>query len=331
MRTILVIGGAGYVGSHCCKAFANAGWNVVTYDNLSRGWRDLVRWGPLIEGDILDSGTLQAAFNEVQPDVVAHLAALTYVGESVANPALYYRTNVVGTMTVLDSMRHTGIDRLVFSSTAAVYGQPCADILDEDHPKVPLNPYGATKLAVERMLRDYGDAFGLRSTSLRYFNAAGADGDGDTGERHEPETHLIPLAAQHLLGQTPAFTINGNDFETRDGTAVRDYVHVTDIGRAHVAAANYLIEGGRTASVNLGSGQGLTILEILMELERVSGRRVSTTFGPRRAGDPASLVASNALAAEILGWTPRCSNISDILRTAWAWHLAESAKPLSST
>lgn len=320
MANILIIGGAGYIGSHCCKAFAAAGWNVATFDNLSRGWRDFVKWGPLIEGDILDRAALDAAMRQVKPDVVAHFAALTSVGESVADPALYYRNNVVGTMNVLDAMRAAGVGSLVFSSTAATYGVPQADLLTEDHPQVPINPYGSTKLAAERMMADYGEAFGLRSVALRYFNAAGADPDGETGERHEPETHLIPLAAKGLLRDDYAFTIFGDDFDTRDGTAIRDYVHVSDLARAHVAAAQYLMDGGPTQAINLGTSRGTTVGEVAAAIEAVSGRRLPRTIGPRRAGDPARLVASNSKALELLHWTPIQSGIEEIVRTAWRWH-----------
>jgi UDP-arabinose 4-epimerase len=320
MADILIIGGAGYIGSHCCKGFAAAGWNVTVFDNLSHGWRDLVKWGPLIEGDILDRPALDAAMRQAKPDVVAHFAALTSVGDSVADPALYYRNNVLGTLNVLDAMRAASVQGLVFSSTAATYGVPQADVLTEDHPQLPINPYGSTKLAAERMIREYGEAYGLRSVALRYFNAAGADPDGEIGERHEPETHLIPLAAKGLLRDDYAFTIFGDDFDTRDGTAIRDYVHVSDLARAHVAAAAYLMAGGPTEAINLGSGNGATVGEVASAIEAVSGRRLPRTIGPRRAGDPARLVASNSKAQALLDWTPTQSGIDEIVRTAWKWH-----------
>jgi UDP-arabinose 4-epimerase len=320
MATILIIGGAGYIGSHCCKAFAAAGWNVVTFDNLSRGWRDLVKWGPLVVGDILDRPSLDAAMRQTAPDVVAHFAALTSVSESVADPALYYRHNVVGTMNILDAMRSARIANLVFSSSAATYGVPQADLVTESHPQAPINPYGSTKLAAERMIAEYGAAFGIRAVALRYFNAAGADAEGETGERHEPETHLIPLAAKGLLRDDYAFTIFGDDFDTPDGTAVRDYVHVSDLARAHLAAAEYLMAGGAAQAINLGTGRGATVAEVASAIEAVSGRRLSRTIGPRRAGDPARLVASNGKARDLLNWTPAQSGIEEIVRTAWRWH-----------
>jgi UDP-arabinose 4-epimerase len=320
MKTILMIGGAGYVGSHCCKAFAGAGWRVVTFDNLSTGWRDLVKWGPLIEGDVLDRAALESAMRETAPDVVGHFAALSSVAESVADPAAYYRCNVVGTLHVLEAMRAAGRNKLVFSSSAAVYGAPTAAVLTEDHPLAPMNPYGASKLMAERMIRDHDVAYGLSSVSLRYFNAAGADAEGETGERHEPETHLIPLAARGLLRDDYAFTVHGSDFPTRDGTALRDYVHVSDLARAHLAAAAYLLVGGPTAAINLGSGVGATVLEVAGAIERAAGRRLPRQPGPRRAGDPPALVASNALARELLDWVPTQSGIDEIVATAWRWH-----------
>ncbi len=319
MKTIFVTGGAGYVGSHCCKAFAKAGWRVVVYDSLFRGWRDMVKWGPLVEGDIMDREALQAAMAEARPDVVAHFAALTYVGESVADPAAYYRNNAIGTFNILESMRALGVDKLIFSSTAATYGVPHETPMSEDHPQQPINPYGWSKLVVERMMADYAPAYGLRFASLRYFNAAGADPDGEIGERHEPETHVIPLAARGALRDDYAFTIFGDDFDTRDGTCVRDYVHVSDLGRAHAAAADYLQNGGEANFFNLGTGEGTTVKEIADAIEQVSGRPLARKIGPRRAGDPPVLVASNARAKAVLGWTPTQSSIDEIVQSAWRW------------
>ncbi len=319
MKTILVTGGAGYVGSHCCKAFANAGWKVVVFDNLFRGWRDMVKWGPLIEGDILDRAALDAAFAQVKPDVVAHFAALTYVGESVADPGFYYRNNSFGAFNLLEAMRAAGVDKLIFSSTAATYGVPLQTLIEEDHPQLPINPYGWSKLFVERMMADYAAAYDLRYAALRYFNAAGADADGDVGERHEPETHVIPLAARGALRDDYVFTIFGDDFETRDGTCVRDYIHVSDLGRAHAAAADYLLGGGAAMAFNLGTGHGTTVKEIADAIETVSARPLPRRIGARRAGDPAVLVASNARAKAILGWEPKQSSIDEIVRSAWAW------------
>ncbi len=319
MKTILVTGGAGYVGSHCCKEFAAQGWTVVVYDNLYRGWRDMVRWGELIEGDILDTTALQTAVAKVKPDVLAHFAALTYVGESVEQPDLYYRNNTLGTFNILEALRAAGVNKMIFSSTAATYGEPLEAPMPETHRQLPINPYGWSKLMVERMMADYADAYGLRFASLRYFNAAGASPDGDIGERHEPETHVIPLAARGALRDDYRFTIFGDDFDTRDGTCVRDYVHVSDLGRAHAAAADYLMTGGAAQFFNLGTGEGTTVKEIADAIEKVSGKPLPRKVGPRRAGDPAVLVASNARAREVLGWTPTQSSIDEIVRTAWAW------------
>ncbi len=326
MKTIFVTGGAGYVGSHCCKAFAQAGWRVVVFDNLSYGWRDMVRWGPLIEGDILDPSSLDAAIAETKPDVVAHFAALTSVGESVKDPSFYYRNNSIGAFNILESMRAHGVDKMIFSSTAATYGVPHETPMPETHPQLPINPYGWSKLMVERMMHDYTAAYGLRYAALRYFNAAGADGDGEVGERHVPETHVIPLAARGALRDDYVFTIFGDDFETRDGTCVRDYIHVTDLGAAHAAAADYLLKGGEAMAFNLGTGDGTTVKEIADAVEKASGRPLPRRIGPRRAGDPPVLVASNARAKSVLGWTPKHSSIDEIVSSAWAWALKDDAR-----
>ncbi len=319
MKTIFVTGGAGYVGSHCCKEFAAQGWTVVVYDNLYRGWRDMVRWGDLIEGDILDRDALHSAIARVKPDVLAHFAALTYVGESVERPDLYYRNNTLGTFNILEALRANGVDKMIFSSTAATYGEPLEAPMPETHRQLPINPYGRSKLMVERMMADYADAYGLRFASLRYFNAAGASADLDIGERHEPETHVIPLAARGALRDDYKFTIFGDDFDTRDGTCVRDYVHVSDLGRAHAAAADYLMKGGAAQFFNLGTGEGTTVKEIADAIEKVSGKPLPRTIGPRREGDPGVLVASNARAREVLGWMPTQSSIDEIVASAWAW------------
>lgn len=327
MRTVLVTGGAGYVGSHCCKAFAEAGWKVVVYDNLHRGWRDMVRWGELIEGDLLDEAAIGAALHQVRPDLVAHFAALADVGESISDPSVYYRNNVTGTWSLLQAMRNAGVKQLIFSSTTATYGEPLEIPITESHPQHPINPYGWSKLFAERLMQDYAAAYGLKFVGLRYFNAAGADPDGEIGERHEPETHLIPLAARGALSDDYAFTIFGDDFDTRDGTCVRDYVHVADLASAHLKAAAYLAEGGESAFFNLGSGVGATVKEIADAIEKVSGRSFARHIGPRRSGDPGTLVASNAKAKAILGWAPVRSDIETIVQDAWAWHSGRGAAP----
>ena len=327
MSTIFVTGGAGYVGSHCCKAFARAGWDVVVYDNLAHGWRDMVRWGPLVEGDILDLPRLTAAMADARPDVVAHFAALISVGESVSDPATYYQNNSHGPWNILEAMRATGCRNIIFSSTAATYGEPMETPIPETHRQLPINPYGWSKLMVERMLADYAAAYGLRYAALRYFNAAGADPEAEIGERHEPETHVIPLAARGVLRDDYAFTIFGDDFDTRDGTCVRDYVHVADLASAHLKAAEHLLAGGEGGAFNLGSGVGATVKEIADAVERVAGRPLKRRVGPRRAGDPPVLVASNAKARAVLGWTPERSDIDTILQDAWRWHTSPRATP----
>jgi UDP-arabinose 4-epimerase len=326
MTTIFVTGGAGYIGSHCCKAFAQAGWDVVVYDHLKHGWRDMVKWGPLIEGDILDAERLNAAMAEVKPDAVAHFAALISVAQSVADPALHYRNNSLGAFNVLEAMRGAGTDKIIFSSTAATYGIPTLVPIPEDHPQRPINPYGWSKLMVERMLADYAAAYGLKYAALRYFNAAGADIDGEIGERHEPETHVIPLAARGALRDDYEFTIFGEDFDTRDGTCVRDYVHVTDLGSAHQLALQHLMNGGESGAFNLGTGAGATVKEIADAIEKTSGKPLKRAIGPRRAGDPATLVALSDKAKRVLGWEPEHSSIEEIVQTAFAWHQKDDAR-----
>jgi len=315
-----VTGGAGYVGSHCCKAFAEAGHTVVVFDNLGRGHREMVRFGDLIEGDRLDRSALDAAIAKVRPDTVAHFAAFAYVGESVENPGLYYRNNTTGTLNLLEAMHAGGVARILFSSTCATYGVPTRVPIDETHPQNPINPYGWSKLFVERILADFSVAYDLRYVALRYFNAAGADASGEIGERHEPETHAIPLAIQGALRSDYTFTIFGDDFDTRDGTGLRDYIHVTDLADAHRRAVDYLMGGGKSDVFNLGTGVGTTVAEIAAAVERVAGRPVPQKVGPRRAGDPPALLASSAKAREILGWEPTHSDIDNIIRTAWRWH-----------
>jgi UDP-arabinose 4-epimerase len=319
-KTIFVTGGAGYVGSHCCKAFAEAGWKVVVYDNLSRGWRDFVKWGPLVEGDILDLPSLTSAMQAAAPDAVAHFAALAYVGESVSDPGTYYRTNTFGALNVLEAMRASDVGSIVFSSTCATYGVPETGFIDESHPQAPINPYGWSKLFVEKILADFGNAYGMRSVCLRYFNAAGGNPDAGIGERHEPETHVIPLALRGAMREDFEFTVHGNDYETKDGTCVRDFIHVSDLADAHMRALDYLSAGGASDVFNLGTGNGTTVKEIADAVERVTGRQLKRVIGPRRAGDPPQLVARAAKAASVLGWTPRRSGIDDILSDAFRWH-----------
>ncbi|HZT89330.1 MAG TPA: UDP-glucose 4-epimerase GalE [Stellaceae bacterium] len=326
VKSVLVTGGAGYIGSHACKALARAGYRPVAYDNLSRGHREAVRWGPLVEGDIGDRAQLAAALRAHEISAVMHFAAFAYVGESVADPALYYRNNVEGALSLLDAVRESPVRFIVFSSTCATYGIPQSNPIGEATPQLPVNPYGETKLAIERALRWYGEAYGLRYAALRYFNAAGGDPDAETGEDHDPETHLIPLILRAMLGTAPPIGIFGTDYPTPDGTAIRDYIHVQDLAEAHVAAVEYLAGGGDSVALNLGTGQGHSVLEVIAAVERAAGRMVPQREAPRRAGDPPVLVADARLAAEVLGWQARMSDLDTIIRTALAWERRRLAR-----
>ena len=320
--TVLVTGGAGYVGSHACKALSAAGLRPVVYDNLSRGHAELVKWGPLVKGDLGDRAALDAAFAEHRPVAVMHFAAFAFVPESVADPYLYYRNNVAGTLTLLEAMRHSGVKRLVFSSTCAVYGSVERTPIPETTPTAPVNAYGESKLMVERMLADATRAYGLDWTALRYFNACGADPDIETGELHDPEPHLIPRALMAATGSIPSLDVFGDDWPTPDGTCVRDYIHVADLADAHVAALRRLESGGKPGAFNLGTGVGLSVRQIVDAVARVTGRKVPTRLGPRRPGDPAALVADPSRARAELGFAPRHSDIDTIVSTAWRWHRA---------
>lgn len=322
---MFVTGGAGYVGAHCCKVFANARWNVVVYDNLCRGWQEFVKWGPLIKGDILDYERLKDAMAEVNPDAVVHFAALAYVGESVSQPSSYYQANAVGTLNVLRAMQELAIESVVFSSSCATYGIPESSPIAESMRQSPINPYGWSKLFGEQLLRDFSAAYDIRYIALRYFNAAGADPDCEIGERHSPETHLIPLAIRAAMMDDYQLTIHGNDFNTRDGTCVRDYVHVVDLADAHLKALNHLRDRKASAMINLGTGAGTSVLEVTKAVERVSGSIVRRIVGPRRAGDPASLVALALKAKEMLGWAPTHSDVETIVADAWQWHKREAS------
>jgi len=320
MKTILLTGGAGYVGSHCAKSFARDGWYVVCIDNLSRGWRDAVRWGPLIEADISDRSAVAAAIERYRPDVIAHFAAYAYVGESVSTPELYYDNNVGRTFAFLETIRSIRPIPFLFSSTCATFGHPRQDTIDEDHPQWPINSYGWSKLIIERMLADYAIAHALPSVALRYFNAAGGDPDGEIGERHEPETHVIPLAIDAALAHDRTFSVFGTDFDTRDGSAVRDYIHVMDLADAHVRAAHRLLSmPGQAEVYNLGTGHGTSVLELVAAIRRVTGRPLPIELSPRRPGDPAMLVAKADKARRILGWAPQLSAIDTIIDHALIW------------
>jgi UDP-glucose 4-epimerase len=320
MTHVLVCGGAGYIGAHMAKALAYAGCNVTVFDNLSTGHRAAVQWGEFVEGDLLDRISLGELFATHRFDAVMHFCALSQVGESARDPYVYYRNNVTGTLNLLEAMRHVGVDRLVFSSTAAVYGLPTADRVDESHPTLPINPYGASKLMVERMLEDAAGAYGLRSVALRYFNAAGADPDGEVGESHTPETHLIPNVLRNALGLGDGLQIFGDDYATRDGTCVRDYVHVNDLAAAHLLAMSYLDNHDGAHRFNLGSGSGYTVMEVIEAARKVTGRPISFSLAPRRAGDSQVLVADSKRATEVLGWRPSFEDMPAIIESAWRWH-----------
>lgn len=318
-KRVLVTGGAGYVGSHACKALAQAGYLPVVYDNLDRGHAWAVKWGPLERGDLLNATRLAAVLRRHRPFAVLHFAALAYVGESVEDPLRYYRNNVGGTVNLLLAMRDTGVRKIVFSSTCAVYGVPKKIPIPENHPQAPLNPYGHSKRVVEQMLADAAPAYGLDSVSLRYFNAAGADAESEIGELHDPETHLIPLALEAAAGLRPRLTIHGTNYATHDGTCIRDYVHVADLADAHVLALRYLKKNRGATAFNLGNGGGFTVREVIAAAERVTGRRIPLRAGPRRPGDPPALVAKAGLAKRDLGWKPRYRDLEAIIATAWRW------------
>jgi UDP-arabinose 4-epimerase len=326
-EAVLVTGGAGYIGSHACKVLARAGYRPIVFDNLSRGHRTAVRWGPLVEADLADRRKLAAVLKCHQVSVVMHFAAYAYVGESVADPAIYYANNLGGSLSLLEAMREAGVNEIVFSSTCATYGIPREVPIHEAVPQLPVNPYGETKLAIERALRWYGEAYGLRWASLRYFNAAGADPDGEIGELHEPETHLIPLVLQAALGQRTHVDIYGADYPTPDGTAVRDYIHVQDLAEAHLRALEYLRAGGQSVALNLGTGHGYSVREVIRSAEAVSGKPVACRETARRPGDPAVLVADPSRAAEVFGWRARASDLGTIGRTALGWNMSRSARP----
>jgi len=320
---VLVCGGAGYIGSHMVKLLAGAGHEVTTFDNLSTGHRWAVKWGIFVEGDLLDSAALTKLFAESSFDAVMHFSARSLVGESVTNPALYYLNNVVGTFNLLEAMRTAGVRKFVFSSTAATFGNPVKETIDENHPQQPINPYGQTKLAVEKMLSDYAPAYGLSSVSLRYFNAAGANPDGEIGEAHEPETHLIPNVLKAALDARRRLKVFGADYPTPDGTCVRDYIHILDLCQAHLLALEYMAENEGAYGFNLGNGQGFSILEVIRTAEVVTGKPIPYDVEGRRPGDPPVLVADSLRARQVLGWEPHYTDIQSIIKTAWDWHRKE--------
>jgi UDP-glucose 4-epimerase len=316
---VLLTGGAGYVGSHAARVLTKAGHDVWVFDNLANGYKAAVAPGRLLEGDLLDEARLKQVFSEHKFDAVMHFAALAYVGVSVTDPATYYRNNVVGTLNLLDAMRAAGVNKIVFSSTCATYGTPDKSPITEGMKQDPINPYGYTKLVIERALDDYAHAYGLGFAALRYFNASGAAEDGTIGEDHKPETHLIPLILQVALGQRQEITVFGDDYPTPDGTCVRDYIHVDDLATAHLAALERL-QPGRGLKLNLGTGAGASVMEVIDACRRETGHAIPHKVAPRRAGDPAELVADASLARKTLDWTPKYVGIEPIVKSAWKWH-----------
>jgi UDP-glucose-4-epimerase GalE len=317
---ILITGGAGYIGSHAMLAAGTHGFTPVAYDNLSEGHRWAVQTGELVKGELSDAAALKRAFKKYKPVAVMHFASHCYVGESVTDPAKYYRDNLTNAMNLWDVMRQAKVNFFILSSTCATYGDPVQVPMSETHPQNPVNPYGDSKLMLEKILAWYDKAYGFKSTFLRYFNAAGADAQGRVGEVHDPETHLIPLVLDAAMGRRSHITIFGEDYPTPDGTCVRDYIHVSDLAEAHFLALKLMMKRGQSDFFNLGTGKGYSVREVISETEKVTGRKVPLKTGPRRAGDPPQLVADNRKASEILQWTPRHSDLANILKTSWAWH-----------
>jgi len=321
MTKVLITGGCGYIGSHANKLLSESGYDTVVLDNLVHGHREFARWGRFVQMDLADREGLEKLLAAEKFDAVLHFAGYAYVGESVTDPAKYYQNNVAGTLNLLEAMRTSGPDKFIFSSSCATYGVPQSLPLAEDHPQRPINPYGQTKLMVEQILRDHDHAYGMRHAVLRYFNAAGAAPGAGIGEWHQPETHLIPLALLAALGKIPAVKIFGTDYDTPDGTCLRDYVHVDDLAQAHLLALEHLVKGGKSDCFNLGNGSGFSVKEVIATARKVSGRKITAEAAPRREGDPPRLVASSEKAKRALGWKPKYTGLEDIVRTAWEWHL----------
>jgi UDP-glucose 4-epimerase len=325
MQTTLVVGGAGYIGSHMVKFLARAGHRVVVLDNLSTGHADAVRYGELVVGDMADTGLLDRLFQSHRFDAVMHFAAFSLVGESVSDPGKYYRNNVANTLNLLDAMVRHHVRHFVFSSTAATFGEPQVDRIDESHPQNPINPYGRSKLMVEHILADYDRAYGLKSVCLRYFNAAGADPEGELGERHNPETHLIPLVLQAASGRRSHIHVFGTDYDTPDGSCLRDYIHVQDLCSAHLLALEWLQEQQQSQQFNLGNGDGYSVLEVITAAREVTGQEIPVLVGDRRAGDPARLIADARRAQNQLGWKPDYPDLTHMITDAWRWERSNSA------
>jgi UDP-glucose-4-epimerase GalE len=324
--TVLITGGAGYVGSHTCKAIAARGYLPVCLDNLMYGHARAVHWGPLVKGDIADSLVLDQIFSDYRPKAVIHFAAYAYVGESVEHPAKYYQNNVAGSISLLEAMRRHDCKNIIFSSSCSTYGMPLQIPIPENHPQLPINPYGRTKLMMEQIIRDYGSAYGIRYAILRYFNAAGADPEGQIGEDHDPETHLIPLLLQTVQGRRDYTEIYGTDYDTPDGTAIRDYIHVADLAGAHLLALKCLVQSAQSFCLNLGTGKGNSVMEVIRAVQQVTGKSVSYRFVGRRPGDPPALVAKADQATSLLGWRPDFRDIQTTISTAWNWQQSQLKK-----
>jgi len=327
-KPVLVTGGGGYIGSHTCKALAQAGYLPITLDNLVYGHKWAVKWGPFIEGDILDRKVMNEIFEKYHPLAVLHFAAYALVEESVKNPEKYYRNNVSGTISLLEAVHNHGCNIFVFSSTAATYGVPKKVPIPVSHPQAPINPYGRSKLMVEWILKDFDHAYGIKHASLRYFNAAGADPNGETGEMHDPETHLIPLVIKAALGLKQQIEIYGTDYPTPDKTAIRDYIHVIDLAEAHVRALNLLLDGSNSFALNLGTGMGHSVKQVIEAVEQVSGKPVPKKEVGRRPGDPSVLVADGTDAYQLLNWKPKFTDINYTVETAFRWHEKETSSAL---
>jgi len=317
---ILVVGGAGYIGAHMCKLLAQEGYHPVVLDNLARGHKAALKWGSFVEGSMADGAILKKIFSAYHIEAVMHFAAFCYVGESVENPRIYYRNNVADTINLLNLMIEAKISNFIFSSSCATYGEPLEIPIRETHPQNPINPYGRTKLMVEQVLDDLRSAYEFESISLRYFNAAGADPEGELGEDHRPETHLIPLVLQTALGLRQSVSIFGDDYATEDGTCVRDYIHINDLAQAHLLALEHLLGGARGGAYNLGNGDGYSVRQVIQTARRVTGKSIPTQDSPRRSGDPAVLVGSSTKIRRQWGWQPKFADLHSIIETAWEWH-----------
>ncbi len=320
MKNILVVGGAGYIGSHTCKELYKQGFNPIVFDNLIYGHKEFIKWGEFVLGDLNNIEQIRLVFEKFKIDAVMHFAAFAYVGESVENPKKYYTNNVIATLNLLHVMLEFGVKYFIFSSTCATYGNPQYLPIDEKHPQNPINPYGMSKLMVENILKDYANAYDFKFISLRYFNASGCDIDCEIGESHEPETHLIPLILDAALGKRKNIKVFGTDYDTRDGSAIRDYIHVIDLAHAHILALKYLYNGNKSEIFNLGNGEGFSVKEVIECAKRVTKKDIEVVCIDRRAGDPATLIGSNKKAVSKLGWNPKYNKLEDILLTAWEWH-----------